>query len=64
MKILKWRCILSFEEMTKYLSDWYRFYYNKKSKMSEITIDQISEKKLRRLSNRNIFYEAKIFNLF
>ena len=51
MKILKWRCILSFEEMTKYLSDWYRFYYNKKSKMSEITIDQIKayEKKLRRI---------------
>ena len=51
MKILKRCCILYCEEMTKYLSDWYRFYYNKKSKMSEITIDQIKayEKKLRRI---------------
>ena len=29
-----------FEEMTKYLSDWYSFIIIK-SKMSEITIDQI-----------------------
>ena len=39
--ILKWKCILSFPETIKMVTDWYKNYYSKNIKMSEITFDQI-----------------------
>ena len=42
-KFLKWKCILSFKETTSMIADWYKNFYQNKSKIYEISYNQIKK---------------------
>jgi len=42
-KILKWKCILSFNETVNMISEWYMNYYYKKKNNYEVSLEQIKK---------------------
>ena len=41
--ILKWKCVLSFTETIKMVTNWYKNYYSNQKKISEVSFSQIKE---------------------
>jgi hypothetical protein len=39
--LLKWKCVLTFDETIKMIADWYQNYYYKKNKKDQLTFKQI-----------------------
>ena len=40
---LKWKCVLSFNETIKMVTDWYKYYYSQSKQMYKISFNQIKE---------------------
>ena len=42
-KLIKWKSVLKFDELTSMVVDWYRNYYLDKKNASQLTIEQIKK---------------------